>query len=62
MAGNLESLKNIMAFNRAQKPGDEEDVENNECPYHAWPLDENEKGYKSCPIGGEIWFGNRRVK
>jgi len=57
----LETLKNIIEFNRAQKPADEEDIENNECPFDAWPLDENEKGYKSCPICGRIYLGDKQV-
>jgi uncharacterized Zn finger protein (UPF0148 family) len=56
---SLETLKNIIEFNRAQPDG--EDIENNECPYDAWPLKENERGYKSCPICGRIYLGNRQV-
>lgn len=58
---SFETLKNIIEFNRAQKPADEEDVGNNECPYDAWPLKENERGYKSCEICGRIYLGNRQV-
>lgn len=58
---SFETLKNIIDFNREQKPADEEDIENNECPFDAWPLKENEKGYKSCEICGRIWLGNRQI-
>ncbi len=54
---SFEKLKNIIAFNKKQAelhPIDE-DLENNQCPYDAWELDENSKGYKSCPICGRIW-------
>jgi len=57
----LETLQNIINFNKAQKDGDEEDVENSMCPYDWWPLNENEKGYKACPICERIWLGNRLV-
>jgi len=59
----FETLQNIINFNREQArlhPGDE-DLENNLCPYCVWPLEENEKGYRSCPICGKIWLGNREV-
>ena len=59
----FETLKNIINFNREQArlhPQDE-DLENDICPYDAWNLDENEKGYKSCPICGRIFMGNRLV-
>ena len=55
MADGFETLKNIIEFNKAQKPSEQEDIENNECPYDAWPLDENSKGEKSCPICGRVW-------
>jgi len=61
MAGDINSLKDILAFNRAQKPADEEDVENDECPYDAWTLKTNPRGYKSCEICGRIWLGNKQV-
>jgi hypothetical protein len=54
---SFEQLKNIIDFNKEQAklhPIDE-DLENNQCPYDYWPLDENSKGYKSCPICGRIW-------
>jgi len=53
--GNIESLKNILDFNRAQKPAEEEDLENNECPYDYWPLKTNSKGQKACEICGRIY-------
>ena len=52
---SFETLKNIIDFNKAQPDGDEEDIENNECPYDDWTLDINSKGVKSCPICGRIW-------
>ena len=61
MAGNIESLKDIMAFNRTQPDGDEEDVENNLCPFDNWTLDTNAKGEKSCPICGRVWIGNKLI-
>ncbi len=57
---SFETLKNIIEFNRSQKDGDEEDLENNLCPFDDWPLKEKE-GYKSCEICGRIWQGNRLV-
>ena len=58
----LETLQNIINFNRAQPDGDEEDVEGGMCPYDAWPLNENEDGYKACPICERIWLGNYLVR
>jgi len=54
----FETLKNIIDWNRAQKPGELEDLENDMCPYDWWPLAENSKGEKGCPICGRIWLGN----
>ena len=51
----FETLKNIIEFNRSQPDGDDEDVENGECPYDHWPLKENAKGKKACPICGRVW-------
>ena len=54
---SFEQLKNIIDWNKEQAklhPIDE-DLENNMCPYDYWQLDENSKGYKSCPICGRIW-------
>ena len=59
----FETLKNIINFNREQArlhQADEE-LENNMCPFDAWPLKENGKGYKSCEICGRLWLGNREV-
>jgi len=55
MSVTLEGLKNILEINRAQKSSEEEDLENNLCPYDYWNLDINSKGEKSCPICGRIW-------
>ena len=52
-----ETLKDIIDFNKEQArlhPQDEE-LENDNCPYDAWPLDINSKGEKSCPICGRIY-------
>ena len=57
----FETLKNIIEFNREQArlhPQDE-DLENDICPYDAWNLNTNERGEKSCPICGRIWMGTR---
>ena len=51
----LETLKNIIAFNKAQPSVEQEALDNNECPYDDWPLDVNSKGEKSCPICGRVW-------
>jgi hypothetical protein len=60
---SFETLKNIIEFNREQANlhPDDEDLENNLCPYDAWPLKENERGYRSCEICGRIWLGNKQV-
>ena len=52
---SFEQLKNIIDFNKEQKLSEIEDLENNECPYDYWSLDENSKGEKSCPICGRVW-------
>jgi len=59
----FETLKNIIDFNREQAVLHQvdEELENNMCPYDAWPLKENEKGYRACEICGRIWLGNRQV-
>ena len=52
-----ETLQNIIDFNKEQAglhPQDE-DLENNLCPFDAWPLNENAKGAKSCPICGRVF-------
>ena len=57
----FETFKNIIEFNKTQKDGDEEDIENDICPYCAWTLDVNEKGVKSCSICGRLYLGTRLV-
>jgi len=52
---SYEQLKNIIDFNKEQAKLQDEDLENNQCPYDAWELDINSEGYKSCPICGRIW-------
>jgi len=55
----FEQLKNIIDWNKENEaihPKDE-DLENNMCPYDYWPLNENSKGERSCPICGRIWKG-----
>ena len=59
----FETLKNIIDFNREQAnlhQADEE-LENNMCPFCSWPLNENERGYKSCEICGRLWLGDREA-
>ena len=51
--GLLESIKR----NREQPTIEEEELENNQCPYDMWPLDENDDGAKSCPVCGRIYNG-----
>jgi len=54
---SFEQLKNIIDFNKEQAnlhPQDE-DLENNQCPYDDWPLKTNSKGEKGCSICGRIW-------
>ena len=51
-----ETLQNIIDFNKEQEEiGKEEAMNPTECPDHAWPLDVNSKGEKSCPIDGRVW-------
>ena len=51
-----ETLKNMIDYNKEQEEiGKQEAMELTECPDHAWPLDVNSKGEKSCPIDGRIW-------
>jgi len=54
------TLQNIINFNRGQAALHlkDEDLENNICPYDDWPLNENEKGEKSCPVCERIWVGD----
>jgi len=49
--GVLETLKR----NKEQPTIEEEELANNQCPIHAWPLKVRADGRKSCPIGGEIY-------
>jgi len=51
-----ETLKNIIDYNREQEVLAEQE-ELTECPYDAWPLDVNERGMKSCPVCGRVWYG-----
>jgi len=51
--GLLESIKR----NREQPSIEEEELENNQCPYDAWPLGVNDDGAKSCPVCGRIYSG-----
>ena len=55
---SFETLKNIIEQNKEQAILDEQEAMNpTECPWDAWPLDENSKGQKSCPICGGIFNG-----
>ena len=58
-----ETLQNIIDFNREQARlhPEDEDLENDLCPYDAWTLKTNSRGYKSCEICGRIWLGNKQV-
>uniref|UniRef100_A0A6M3JWG9 Uncharacterized protein n=1 Tax=viral metagenome TaxID=1070528 RepID=A0A6M3JWG9_9ZZZZ len=52
----FETLLNIIKQNEEQALIDEVEAMNpTECPYDAWPLDENSKGEKSCPICERLW-------
>ena len=54
----FETLTNIIEANRIQAELDKEEAMNpTECPWDAWPLNENGKGEKSCPICGRIFNG-----
>jgi len=48
---SFEQLKNIIEFNREQERLAEQE-EITECPHCAWPLQENSRGEKSCPVCG----------
>ena len=52
---DINGLRDILEFNRAQEDADSEDVANLICPHCAWNLDINSRGQKSCPICGQIW-------
>ncbi len=53
---SFETLLNIIKQNKEQVELDKQEAMNpTECPYDAWPLNENSKGEKSCPICGRIW-------
>jgi len=52
---SFEQLKNIIDWNKENHHSIDEDLENNMCPYDAWPLNVNSKGQKSCPICGRVW-------
>jgi len=56
---SFEQLKNILDWNKENEVNHpiDEDLENNMCPYDAWPLNENSEGKRSCPICGMIWHG-----
>ena len=55
---SFETLKNIIEQNKEQAILDEQEAMNpTECPWDAWPLAENSKGEKSCPICGRIFNG-----
>jgi len=51
----FEQLKNIIDWNKENEHPRDEDLENNLCPYDAWPLSENSKGEKDCPICGRVY-------
>lgn len=53
----FETLKNILDWNKAEREAhpQDEDLENNICPYCAWQLAENSEGQKSCEVCGRIY-------
>ena len=52
----FETLRNIIESNREQARLDEQEAMNpTECPDCAWPLNEDSRGRKACPICGRIW-------
>jgi len=53
----FETLKNIIDFNKeqAQLHPQDEDLENNTCPYDAWPLSVNSKNERDCPLCERTW-------
>jgi uncharacterized Zn finger protein (UPF0148 family) len=51
----METLKNIIDFNKAQTPINEELLARNECPDCAWPLKVNSAGDKACPICEKVY-------
>ena len=52
----FETLKNILDFNKEQEELDKQEaMYPTECPDCAWPLLENSKGQKTCPICERIW-------
>jgi len=54
----FETLLNIIKHNKEQAEIDKEEAMNpTNCPDCYWPLDENSKGQKSCPICGRIFNG-----
>jgi len=58
---SFEQLKNIIDWNKENEARHlvDEDLENNMCPYDAWPLNENSKGERGCPICGRVWHGSK---
>lgn len=52
----FETIKNIMDENKAEEErGKQEAMSPTECPNCAWPLEENSKGQKICPVCERIW-------
>jgi len=53
---SFDQLKNILEQNKERAELDYLEAMNpTECPDDAWPLNENSRGQKSCPICGRIW-------
>ena len=55
MADGFEELKAILKGNREQKTVEEEALENNECPWDGFALQENSKGERACEFCGRTY-------
>ena len=52
---SVETLKNIIEFNKSQPSVEKEALENNECPDDGFALRTNSKGERSCEFCGRIY-------
>jgi len=54
---SFEQLINMWDYNIEQEIiGLEEAMNPTECPYDLWPLRENSKGERACPICERVWL------
>ena len=55
--GGFDTLKQMFIQNKEWIEEDklEEDNPTSECPYDAWTLEINERGWKSCPFCKRVW-------